>query len=93
MSFWSFRTAFKGLRKDNTSVLFDSLENYRHYFAQKLNDQAKGENRNGTYDLNAQDVLIPSFFAAYSGQKKEKAQFSPLYNLPLPNWRIDYNGF
>ncbi|MFD2571633.1 cell surface protein SprA [Spirosoma soli] len=92
MSFWSFRTAFKGLRSDNSSVLFDSLESYRTFFAQKLNDQAKGENRLGTYDKNAQDVLIPSFFAAYSGQKKEKAQFSPFYNFPLPNWRIDYDG-
>ncbi|QDK82742.1 cell surface protein SprA [Spirosoma sp. KCTC 42546] len=92
MSFWSFRTAFKGLRSDNTSVLFDSLESYRTYFQQKLNNEAKEGNRVGTYDINAQDVLIPSFFAAYSGQKKEKAKFSPFYNFPLPNWQIAYNG-
>jgi cell surface protein SprA len=92
MSFWSFRTAFKGLRGDNTSVLFDSLESYRRYFSQKLNAMAKGENRQGTYDLNSQDVLVPAFFAAYSGQQKEKAKFSPFYNFPLPNWQITYNG-
>ena len=92
MSFWSFRTAFKGLRGDNTSVLFDSLESYRTYFSQKLNAMAKGDNRQGKYDVNAQDVLVPAFFAAYSGQKKEKAKFSPFYNFPLPNWQITYNG-
>ncbi|GAB4030292.1 T9SS outer membrane translocon Sov/SprA [Spirosoma gilvum] len=92
MSFWSFRTAFKGLRSDNTSVLFDSLESYRTYFAGKLNQQAREGGRAGTYDLNAQDVLIPSFFAAYSGQQKEKAKFSPFYNFPLPNWQVTYNG-
>ena len=92
MSFWSFRTAFKGLRSDNTSVLFDSLESYRTYFSQKLNAMAQGDNKQGRYDLNAQDVLVPSFFAAYSGQKKEKAKFSPFYNFPLPNWQVTYNG-
>ncbi|GAB4055355.1 cell surface protein SprA [Spirosoma litoris] len=92
MSFWSFRTAFKGLRSDNSSVLFDSLEQYRSYFAGVLNKKAGEANRAGTYDVNSQDVLIPSFFAAYSGQKKEKAKFSPFYNFPLPNWQIAYNG-
>ena len=92
MSFWSFRTAFKGLRSDNTSVLFDSLESYRTYFRDLLNTKAREGNQAGTYDLNSQDVLVPSFFAAYSGQKKEKAKFSPFYNFPLPNWQITYNG-
>ncbi|WP_460974464.1 T9SS outer membrane translocon Sov/SprA [Spirosoma knui] len=90
MSFWSFRTAFIGLRDNNTSPIFDKFESYRQYFIDKLT--AANPEKRGTYDNRSQDVLIPAFFAAYSGQPKEKAQLSPFYNFPLPNWRIDYNG-
>ena len=90
MSFWSFRTAFIGLRGDNTSPIFDKFESYRQYFIDKLtkaNPDGKGK-----YDKTSQDVLIPAFFAAYSGQPIDKAQVSPFYNFPLPNWQIAYNG-
>ena len=90
MSFWSFRTAFISLRSDNTSPIFDRFESYREYFINKLT-QANPDKKGG-YNNKSQDVLIPAFFAAYSGQPKEKAQLSPFYNFPLPNWRIDYNG-
>jgi cell surface protein SprA len=90
MSFWSFRTAFTGLRSDNTSPIFDRFEEYRRYFVERLTN-ATSEGR-GKYTTTSQDVLIPAFFAAYSGQPKEKAQLSPFYSFPLPNWRVDYNG-
>ena len=90
MSFWSFRTAFTGLRSDNTSPIFDRFESYRQYFINKLTN-ANSE-KTGMYDKTSQDVLIPAFFAAYSGQPIEKAQLSPFYNFPLPNWTINYNG-
>ncbi|QIP18063.1 cell surface protein SprA [Spirosoma aureum] len=90
MSFWSFRTAFIGLRKDNTSPIFDRFEEYRQYFLDRLTNLNK--EGVGQYTKTSQDVLIPAFFAAYSGQPKEKAQLSPFYSFPLPNWRIDYNG-
>jgi cell surface protein SprA len=47
-------------------------------------------------------VLIPAFFAAYSGKtvdelfdkvsKKGRQTFNPFLQFPLPNWRIDYAG-
>jgi cell surface protein SprA len=56
----------------------------------------------GTYDINSQDVLIPAFFAAYSGQsidkiinksiKKGSKTFNPFLSFPMPNWRLDYQG-
>ena len=46
----------------------------------------------GQYNKTSQDVLIPAFFAAYSGQPVEKAQLSPFYSFPLPNWTVAYNG-
>ena len=90
MSFWSFRTAFIGLRGDNSSPIFDRFESYRQYFIDKLT--ATNPEKRGTYTKTSQDVLIPAFFAAYSGQPIEKARLSPFYSFPLPNWRIDYNG-
>ncbi len=90
MSFWSFRTAFIGLRGDNTSPIFDKFESYRQFFIDKLT--AANPEKTGKYDKTSQDVLIPAFFAAYSGQPVEKAQLSPFYNFPLPNWQIAYNG-
>ncbi len=91
MSFWSFRTAFTPLRRDNSSPIFDRFEEYRKYFTDRLTT-ANPEPTRGTYTPTSQDVLIPAFFAAYSGQSVEKAQLSPFYNFPLPNWRVDYNG-
>ncbi|MBD2700937.1 cell surface protein SprA [Spirosoma sp. BT702] len=90
MSFWSFRTAFIGLRPDNTSPIFDKFESYREYFINKLT--AANPEKSGKYTKTSQDVLIPAFFAAYSGQPIEKAQLSPFYNFPLPNWQVTYNG-
>ncbi|SOD92589.1 T9SS outer membrane translocon Sov/SprA [Spirosoma fluviale] len=92
MSFWSFRTAFEGLRGDNTSPIFDRFEEYRAIFIEKLTKANAEGVVKGEYTKTSQDVLIPAFFAAYSGQPVDKAQLSPFYNFPLPNWTIAYNG-
>ncbi|GAB3563970.1 cell surface protein SprA [Spirosoma luteolum] len=90
MSFWSFRTAFIGLRGDNTSPIFDRFEAYRQFFIDRLT--LADSEKKGVYNKTSQDVLIPAFFAAYSGQDPTKTKLSPFYNFPLPNWRVDYNG-
>ncbi|WP_226171607.1 cell surface protein SprA [Hymenobacter lucidus] len=49
----------------------------------------------GTYSYNSQDVLIPAFIDAYQGRSSDgyKAKnLNPFAMLPIPNWRIDYNG-
>jgi cell surface protein SprA len=43
------------------------------------------------YD-SAQDVLIPSFIAAYTGQDAGTVSLSPFPKTPMPNWRLDYTG-
>jgi cell surface protein SprA len=45
------------------------------------------------YNRKSQDVLIPAFIAAYSGNDVNSAGLSPFPNIPLPNWRLDYGGF
>ena len=46
--------------------------------------------RNG-YSLYSQDVAIPAFLAAYSGQSPSKVSLNPFPSIPLPNWTISYN--
>ncbi|MBC8155245.1 MAG: cell surface protein SprA, partial [Bacteroidetes bacterium] len=93
MSYLSFLTSFNGIRDDNTSPIFERFQKHRDVILQRLAlaNPNVAENR-GTYNLNSQDVLIPAFFAAYSGKDPDKVKLSPFYSIPLPNWRIDYNG-
>lgn len=44
------------------------------------------------YGKNSQQVLLPSFLAAYSGQEAEKVSTGVFRNVPLPNWTIKYTG-
>ncbi|MGR3809895.1 T9SS outer membrane translocon Sov/SprA [Jiulongibacter sp. NS-SX5] len=104
MSFWSFKTGFFKLNKDPYSnynyKVFDDMKAYREVVIEKLNLIKGGEA--GGYHVNSQDVLIPAFFAAYSGnsvdkifeksQKRGSETFNPFLRFPLPNWRVDYSG-
>jgi len=45
-----------------------------------------------SYELKSQDVVIPAFFAAYTGKDARTTSLSPFPSIPLPNWRMDYNG-
>jgi cell surface protein SprA len=104
MSFWSFKTGFIKASKspeDNYAYpIFEKMQANRSVVAAELNRRnASGENR---YYDNSQDVLIPAFFAAYSGKsvdklfakadRKGQETFNPFLQFPLPNWRIDYTG-
>jgi len=44
------------------------------------------------YSVNSQDVMIPAFIAAYSGQDVNNIKLGPTRNTPLPNWQITYDG-
>ena len=84
MSFLSFMTAFK----DPTEV-FEQFRSNREVLMMRLNRSKVAE---GLYNRNSQDVLIPAFFAAYSGVSANDVKYSPFYDVPLPNWKVDYNG-
>ncbi|MDZ7897299.1 MAG: cell surface protein SprA [Arcicella sp.] len=93
MSFLSFLTAFDSNSPDENSVIFNRFKGYRGIILDRLNQQKKEQGiGEGKYNLNSQDVLVPAFFAAYSGTSPDKVSFSPFLNLPMPNWRVDYNG-
>jgi len=89
LTYFTMRTAFSKDDAENNSEIFREFENNRDIIKARL----EGLNPNpGTYDRNSQDVLIPAFLAAYSGQDANDVKLSPFPRIPLPNWRIDYAG-
>ncbi|MFN6945044.1 MAG: cell surface protein SprA, partial [Cytophagaceae bacterium] len=87
-SFIAIKTSFRGNNGDET---FRQLEQNRAIVRARLNRErglGEGDER---YGINSQDVLIPAFLAAYSGESAATARTNPI-RIPLPNWRIDYNG-
>ncbi|RFS14077.1 cell surface protein SprA [Emticicia sp. C21] len=98
-SFWSFNTFFarmteKDIKNNYHYEIFENMRSYRQFFAEKLT--ALNPNKEGIYDKNSQDVLVPAFIAAYSGKGTKldlnKFPFSKGFRFPMPNWRIDYSG-
>ena len=77
-----------------TSKAFTQFVKNREFVRDKLT--AANNSPNGTYSYNSQDVLVQSFIDAYHGQSSngyKAKKFDPFALLPLPNWRVDYNGF
>ena len=44
------------------------------------------------YGKTQQDVLLPAFFAAYTGQDAERVNLDTFRDIPIPNWNIKYTG-
>jgi cell surface protein SprA len=68
--------------------LFTNFENNRAVIKGRLDSQNSG----GEYSINGQDVLIPSFLAAYRGQDASEVNLNPFPKTPLPNWSLEYRG-
>ncbi len=89
MSFFMLGTAF-----DNDDILFQQFKENREIISQRLYNQsgfaALGEPNN--YGITSQEVVLPAFIAAYSGQSVSKVNLNPFRDIPLPNWSIKYRG-
>ncbi len=46
----------------------------------------------GGYGATSQEVMIPAFLAAYSGRNPNNSKLTAFPAIPLPNWRITYDG-
>ncbi len=44
------------------------------------------------YSGTAQNVLITSFLSAYSGIPADNMELSPFLKIPLPDWRVTFDG-
>lgn len=90
ISFMALKTTFINDTDQEEYIhpTFNDFVANREIIRQRLNSL----NGNGEYQLNSQDVLIPSFIAAYSGKDASEVNLSPFPKTPLPNWRVDYAG-
>lgn len=87
MSYIFIKTSFKGEDNENFSEVFEQFEANRYTVNSSLQSEAVST---GNYTPNSQDVLIPSFRAAYIGETSPSYDMAPKF--PLPNWRINYSG-
>lgn len=92
ISFFSLRTAFSG-----GDDLFKRFQTNRIKVSQRLgainpNSRLGANGYAEGYDSQSQDVLVASFIAAYTGTSPDKVSFKPFQRIPIPNWRINYNG-
>jgi cell surface protein SprA len=99
----AWKTAFKGDNDDNTNDIFNKFKEYRLIIASRLGEQDQRYSVGDSagfpdgYGPTSQEVLIPAFLAAYLGKDPDKIKLTPfsekiLQAIPLPNWRITYNG-
>lgn len=99
LSIITLRTAFKGESgANNFSSVFKQFEQNRTIISQRFGAQnpfSTGVNPEGFadgYGRNSQDVVINSFLAAYLGKDAASTSLKQFPSIPLPNWRIVYNG-
>ena len=97
MTYCGLKTFFKDYNQ-----LFEDFRDVRLLIANRLAEA--NENYSGQVDPEtgfpegysevSQDVLMGAFFAAYMGKDAETMDLStPFLKIPLPNWRLTYNGF
>ncbi|MCB0804727.1 MAG: cell surface protein SprA, partial [Bacteroidales bacterium] len=99
ISYITWGTAFGGSLENEKSEYFENLKNYRPEVAQRLArehpDNLEVNDTTGFpvgYGPTSQYVLLPSFMAAYTGKSPDNVSLDPFPKIPLPNWRISYNG-
>lgn len=86
VSILTINTAFK----NNTSTTSSVFQQFEQNIS-TIQDRFTSINTTG-YEKQSQDVLIPAFLAAYTGKDASSVSLSPFPKIPIPNWRMDYNG-
>ncbi|MCH2081645.1 MAG: cell surface protein SprA [Saprospiraceae bacterium] len=85
-------------QQENIRTLFQQFESNRVAISQRI---GTGQHENTDlaelgytegYGRVQQDVLIPAFIAAYSGQDASNVDLNLFDILPKVNWRLTYNG-
>jgi cell surface protein SprA len=102
MSYFMLSTVFKG--NSLVSPLFANYLSYRIVISQRLALQAGSNSSRQLHNANtdsayydgyshlSQNVVIPAFLAAYSGQDPSKITLNTFPSIPLPNWTLTYSG-
>ncbi len=106
ISFFAMQTLFKESTNQGRSPTFQKFEVNRKEISTRFSE--KNPNSTGdfvspvdTIPINgykegygpySQDVLIPAFVSAYTGQEASEVKLNPFDMLPRPNWRLNYKG-
>lgn len=92
----TWKTSFGKMDSTYFSKTFFEMREYRKDISEQLGtDAGTTLQSDGYYEgfgNNQQDVLIGSFFAAYTGKGSGNQFFDVFKAIPLPNWDVRYNG-
>lgn len=97
VSLITLRTAFTDKTGSTISNLYNQFMQNRAVISGRLGQLNPNSNGqvNGYadgYNKDAQDVVISSFIAAYTGKDAKSSSLNSLPKIPLPNWQITYEG-
>lgn len=100
ISYVPAKTMFEKIDKEGYSKTYSQFEANREIISKRLGNgsyinpstgEVNSKYTNG-YGPKSQDVLIPAFLSAYSKTDANKVALNPFKAVPMPNWRISYNG-
>lgn len=105
LSYFALNTFFRGSSDQALVGLFEQYEQNRLVASQLLGKDVHddptlaGQGYTNGYGRVQPDVLIPAFIAAYTGKsindvgvQEDYARNNLFKALPIPNWRLSYNG-
>jgi cell surface protein SprA len=98
----SVATAFEPIGKQENDFFSQAYQNFLDFRPQVANriaaergaplTDSDGDGYPDGFGPTSRDVLVTSFLAAYSGADPNQQKTSPFIDIPLPNWRINYDG-
>ena len=99
ISFISWNSAFIKDADNHSNATFQQFRDNREIIANRLavanpynNSIVDSTGYPLGYQSTSQEVLIPAFLAAYSGKNASSVGLNNFPNIPLPNWRINFDG-
>ncbi|MBC8048001.1 MAG: cell surface protein SprA [Fimbriimonadaceae bacterium] len=107
MSYSILGTVFDKLNTTEVTATFKQFESNTEILSQRFQDEndvysegvffnpldsSLNPNYAEGYGPYMQDVLIPSFIAAYTGKSAENVEIDVFKQIPKPNYRITYTG-
>ena len=85
---------FRGYRADIAKQLAANNPNFNGYIDPQTGFPVEYTDTilTGGYGPTSQEVMIPAFLAAYSGRNPLNSKLTSFPSIPLPNWRVTYDG-
>jgi cell surface protein SprA len=74
--------------KENRLIIANRILSDRNQTAGELDEDGFPEQ----YSKTNQSVLLPAFFAAYTGQDVNRVNLDEMREIPIPNWSLKYTG-